>query len=117
MKPPVCPSCKKADGLSIKKELDYEVNWSSTYDSFVVGPRCNFQDPEGDELDDNDEIECNCGWTGMVEQLVVPTTKFRVVIEVDIDPDARGPIDTWLWKDLLDLTAHEDVTFRLAERV
>jgi hypothetical protein len=114
---PVCPKCKKADGLSIEKKIDYEVNWSSTHDAFVVGDKCNYQDPEGDRIEDHDEIECNCGWAGSVEHLVLPTTKFLVVLEVNIDPDAHGSIDTWDWKDLLNLTEHEDVKFQLAERV
>lgn len=59
MNPPVCPSCKKNDGLSITKKVDHELSWDSAAGEYRIGKRCNYQDVVGDCIINGDTIECD----------------------------------------------------------
>ncbi len=104
-----CPKCGSTTELSAELKRSYELNWSDRDEEYVVGDAVN-DNYSWLSIEDDSEVTCSCGWTGRFDQLKPMTEKYRVVLILDVDPSARGPVKDWDWKDLLDLDDHESVT-------
>ncbi len=103
-----CPNCHSTTELSVEIKRSYKLNWNDRCNEYEVG---NLVDRYNvPSYEDDNEVTCECGWSGRFSELKPVTERYRVVLILDIAPEQRGKLGDWDWKDMLDLQPYEDVT-------
>ena len=103
-----CPKCNSTTELTVQIMRSFELNWSERHGEYEIGESAD--DYNGPSFEDDSEVSCGCGWSGRFDQLKPITEKYRVVLILDVNPEQRGKLGDWDWKDMLDLQEFENVT-------